>query len=311
MSATDAVDELLAERIDGEIEATVWYRSRGSARYALVGSLTDDGRAWLSTVLLDLDDDTLRVLDNSIWLPADRDVLDVALRTMARTANAAAGSVDADAPMRDSLLDFDADEIGGYEIADDYEPRDPGEDWKATDGAPERYDVHERLAESPIETADRLIRLEFGGKAPWEGEPQRIMRAPEEIGGNYGVEVSDDDDLVIVDVDDLESAPIADLPETLRSESPHGGEHRFYHVPGWREVFPARFGVDNPHPSWGEIRSQDGYVVGPGSELTSCKHDDCCSDDDPGTYDLDDAPIATIDADDLADLIATGREEVA
>lgn len=309
------VRELLAERIDGEIEAVAWYKSTGSANYGLVTSLTDDARAQLTTVLIDTDDDTLRVLpDSSMWLPADPDVLDAATSAIARTTSAAAGSEaveNDDGPMTTSLLAFDADEIGGYALEDDYEPTDAGADWKETGGREERWKVHGRLKESPIANADRFIRLEFEGKAPWPGAPQRNMYHPKEVGANYGVEVSEDDDLVIVDVDDLDECPIDELPETLRSESPHGGEHRFYHVPGWQEVFQDRFGVDNPHPSWGEVRSQDGYVVGPGSFLTDCKHDDCCTEDDPGEYKLDDGPIATIDAEDLADLLAPFREVVA
>lgn len=307
MSKAQTVEDLLRGRIDGEIQSVAWYRSRGSARYAIVTSLTDDGRAWLSTVLLDVEDETLRLLDNSMWLPADGDVLDVAIRSLARTCNATNDSLDDDSPMRESLLSFDAEQFAEFRLVDDYEPDDQTDDWKASSGADEMDVVHERLAESPIDNADRLIRLNFGAKDPWDGEPQRVMRSPDEIGGNYGVEVDGDDDLVIVDVDDVEECPIDDLPETLRSESPHGGEHRFYHVPGWLETFRERFSAENPHPSWGEIRSQDGYVVGPGSELTGCKHADCCSEESPGTYDLDDAPIATVEAGALADLLAPYR----
>lgn len=305
---SEAVEQLLDERIDGEIESTVWYRANGSARYAIVTSLTEDGRAWLSTALLDVEDDTLRVLDNSMWLPAETEVLDAAIRSLARTCNAAGETIDDADPMRDSLLGVDADALGEYEIEDDYEAPDPSADWKETQGAGEMDAVHDRLRDSPIENADRMIRLAFGGKAPWEGEPQRVMRSPDEIGGNYGVEVSEEDALVIVDVDDTETAPLSDMPETLRSESPHDGEHRFYHVPGWKEHFRERFsGVLNPHPSYGEIRSQDGYVVGPGSELTECKNG-CCTEDSPGEYVLDDAPIATVDPETLGDLIEPHRE---
>ena len=305
---SEAVEQLLDERIDGEIESTVWYRANGSARYAIVTSLTEDGRAWLSTALLDVEDDTLRVLDNSMWLPAETEVLDAAIRSLARTCNAAGETIDDADPMRDSLLGVDADALGEYEIEDEYEAPDPSADWKETQGAGEMDTVHARLRDSPIENADRMIRLAFGGKRPWEGEPQRVMRSPDEIGGNYGVEVSEEDALVIVDVDDTETAPLSDMPETLRSESPHDGEHRFYHVPGWKEHFRERFsGVLNPHPSYGEVRSQDGYVVGPGSELTDCKNG-CCTEDSPGEYVLDDAPIATVDPETLGDLIEPYRE---
>jgi hypothetical protein len=301
----DRVEDLIHDRIDGDIETILWYRSCAETHYALVAALTDDDRLSLTTVILDVDDETVRIHgDNSMWLPAEPDILDGVIRSVARSLNAATDSIEDDEPMRDSLVTFAADEIGGYVVEDDYDPGDS--DWKADEGADEMDTVHERLEDSPIETADRMIRLEFGRKRPWEGEPQRIMHSPDEVGGTYGVEVSEDDDLVILDVDDMETAPLDSMPDTLRSESPHGGEHRFYHVPGWQAVFNDRFGLDNPHPSYGEVRSQDGYVVGPGARLTDCKHG-CCTEDSPGEYVLDDAPIATVAAEAFADLIEPFR----
>lgn len=305
--ASERVADLLEERIDGEIESVAWYNSRQGTHYGLVTALRGNGTVALTTVILDTGDETLRIhADNSMWLPAEPDTLDVAIRSLARASNAATGSIDDVDPMTESLLEFSAEEIGDHEISDDYEPGDDDEPWQASSGPEEMGEVHSLLEESPIETADRLIRLEFGRKDPWSGEAQRVMRGPDEIGGNYGVEVDADDDLVILDVDDLEAAPVDEMSESLRSESPHGGEHRFYHVPGWRETFKDRFGVENPHGTWGEVRAGDGYVVGPGSELTECKHG-CCTESDPGEYVLDSAPIATVDAEELADLIATGR----
>lgn len=309
MTEPRSVDSLLGERIDGEIQSVVWHRSQGSTHIGLVTSIRENETVALTTVVLDLDDETLRVHSkNSMWLPAEGPTIDAAIRSLARSCNAITGSVSTDEPMTESLTEFDAETIGAHTLTDDYEPSQASGDWKETQGRPERYDVHERLTDSPIENADRLIRLEFEAKAPWAGEPQRIMRSPQEIGGNYGVEVGEDDDLVIIDIDDVDEAPTEDFPETLGSRSPHGGSHHFYHVPGWRDHFRERFGgVLNPHPSWGEIRSQDGYVVGPGSILTGCKHG-CCTDDEPGRYVLIDAPIATVDAADVGDLIAPYRE---
>ena len=307
---SDSVDDLLDERIDGEIEAVTWYNEDDGTYYGLVMSVGGDGRrVSMTTVILDLDDETLRVHGrNSMWLPADGDTLDAAIRSLARTTNAVSGSVDDEEPMRESLVGFDAEDIGRYTLDDDYQPDDGGEDWKASSGPEEMTTVFERLVESPVSNAERMIRLEFGEKAPWSGEPKRFMRHPDEIGGNYGVEVSEEDDLVILDIDDMAEAPLDDMPETLACESPHDGEHRFYHVPGWQEHFQDRFGLDNPHPSYGEVRSQDGYVVGPGSELTTCKHEDCCSEASPGEYVLVDAPIATVDAETFGDLLAPFRE---
>lgn len=311
---TETVEQLLAERVDGSIESTLWHRSRGSTHYGLVASLTDDERLNLSTVVLDLSDETLRIhADNSMWLPADDpDVLNGVMRTVATGVNRArAATGDPDSPIRDSLLDQPADLIGAIEIDDEYDP-DSGDDWKAREGRDGIEEVRELLAESPIDEPDRMIRLEMEGKAPWSGETRRIMRSPDEIAGNYGVEVSEEDDLVILDVDDLDLVPLDRLPETMTVESPHEGRHFYFHAPGWREAFRERFdGTENPHPEYGEIRSQDGYVVGPGSLLTSCKHTDCCTEEDPGEYAIDPDPIATIEAEALADLLAESRGETA
>lgn len=307
---TDTVEELLAERIDGEIESVVWHNGSQGTYYGLVTALRpSNDTITITTVVLDLDDETLKIHHkNSMWIPAEGATLDAMIRSLARATNAASGAIDGDEPMLESLVEFDPEAIQGYELEDDYDPADGGKDWKETDGRAERYDVHDRLLESPIENADRLIRLEFSGKAPWEGEPQRVMYPPEEIGANYGVEVDEDDDLVILDVDDMAEAPLEEIPETLGCRSPHGGEHYYLHVPGWREEFRDRFGgVENPHPSYGEIRSQDGYVVGPACILTDCKHEECCTEDDPGVYELVDAPIATISAEALGDLIEPFR----
>jgi len=304
---SDRVDDLLEERIDGTIESVVWHRSSGDARIGLVTSLTDDDRAMLTTVILDVEDDTLRIHgDNSMWLPGDGDVLDAAIRSLARTCSAATDSIDDEEPLRNSLLDLDAEAIGDYQLVDDYDPSDSGGDWKADEGADEMDVVHERLAEV-LEDPDRMIRLEFGGKAPWEGEPQRIPRHPDAIGGNYGVEAGEETDLVIVDVDDMELAPVDEMPETLRVESPHGGIHLYYHVPGAVAHFADRFDKENPHQEWGEVRAGDGYVVGPGSTLDDCKHD-CCTPDDPGEYVLEDAPIETLDPETIADLLVAHKE---
>lgn len=307
---SDRVDDLLDERIDGSIESVVWHRSSGDARIGLVNSITDDDRALLTTVILDVEDDTLRIHgDNSMWLPADGDVLDAAIRSLARTCSASTNSIDDEEPLRDSLLDLDAETIGDYQLVDDYDPTSSSDDWKADEGADEMDAVHDRLAEV-LDDPDRMIRLEFGGKAPWEGEPQRVPRHPDQIGGNYGVEAGEETDLVIVDVDDMELAPVDEMPETLRVESPHGGIHLYYHVPEFVAYSRDRFdGVANPHTSFGEVRAGDGYVVGPGSTLDSCKYDDCCSEDDPGQYALDDAPIATIEPETLGELLAPFRGE--
>lgn len=310
---TDTVRELLEQRIDGDVQAVVWHKNRESTYYGVVSSIRENATVGITTVILDLDDETLRIHSkNSMWLPAEGETLGAVIRSLARTTSAVAGSIDDDEePLAESLIDFDADAIHSYELVDDYEPGETDGDWKETGGREERYTVHERLEESPIENPDRLIRLEFTGKAPWEAQPQRVMLPPEEIGANYGVEAQADDDLVIVDVDDVDEAPLEELREfgTLGCRSPHGGEHFYLHVPGWKEAFAEWFGVENPHPSWGEVRAGDGYVVGPGSILDDCKHG-CCTEDDPGRYELVDEPIATVDAEELAEEFLAPYREV-
>jgi hypothetical protein len=305
---TERVRDLIEERIDGSIESICWHSRDGGTHYGLVVSTRREAETLsITSILLDTADESLRILgDNSMWIPGDRATLDALIQSLARSSNSLGGSIPADAePIEESLTEFSAEEIGAHEISDDYEPFDPSVDWKEREGVDGIETVHERLREAPIETADRLIRLEFERKAPWSGEHERVMRPPEEIGGNYGVEVSEDDDLVILDIDDVETAieaGVPALPETLSTESPHGGRHLYFVVPGWLDAFREEFGVENPHPSYGEIRSQDGYVVGAGCILTDCKHD-CCTEEDPGEYQLIDAPIAEIAPEDLIEVI--------
>ena len=308
---TDSVRELIRERVDGSIESIVFHSDAG-AYYGFVTSLRDDDTAAITTIVLDVDDETLKVHSkNSMWVPADPDTLDQLTRSIARTTSAANGSVDDADTLTESSVGFPVDEMLSYELDDDYSPGDDDGDWKASSGADEMDQVFERLVDSPIQNAERLIRLEFGEKRPWDGEPQRVMRHPDQIGGNYGVEVAEDDELVILDVDDVVQAPTDEIPDTLGCRSPHGGQHYYLHVPGWRETFREQFDVLNPHPEYGEVRSQDGYVVGPGSELTTCKYRDCCTDDDPGTYELVDEPIATIQPDQFVELVAPFRGDQA
>lgn len=82
---------------------------------------------------------------------------------------------------------------------------------------------------------------------------------------NYGVMAGGG--LVILDVDSYRDSvdsvpePIKALPDTFTAKSPHGGEHRYYVV---------KDDTSNAKANWGEIRAEDQYVVGPGSELDNC-----------------------------------------
>lgn len=155
--------------------------------------------------------------------------------------------------------------------------------------------------------------------------------------GNYGICASLTDTLVLIDIDDHKEGYDADalayareqLPETLTFSSAHDGEGRLYHVPaddeGRLPVKRLKDEFDKANVSavtWGEIRTENQYIVGAGSQLDAdgCTKDDCtrCAEPDGGRYTiLNDAPIATLPADDLVAILredpgvgdADGEEE--
>ncbi|WP_082222520.1 bifunctional DNA primase/polymerase [Halorubrum halophilum] len=138
-----------------------------------------------------------------------------------------------------------------------------------------------------------------------------------ELDSNYGVMAGDG--LVIIDIDDYDDDQLApdwvtSLPPTFTVETPHGGEHRYYAVSDL---------MSNTRSEWGEVRADNQYVVGPGSELDSCsKNWHNCSDDDAGRYIvLEDRPLAQISTSSLPEqttqesksstMVPTGSPEVA
>lgn len=181
----------------------------------------------------------------------------------------------------------------------------------------------QRLREAGLDT-QRFIQVHDGEKrstnhTQYEPDDARIK-------GNYGVYPgegagdSGEGFLVNVDIDDYETdetdeslEAILSLPETLTVASPHTdgdtGGHRFYKVTGdllERIEEIAGPGTTNLKLSWGEIRSDNQYVVGPGSQLHGCDKDWCdeCAEHDGGYYDIsNDVPIATVTADDLIDAV--------
>lgn len=130
------------------------------------------------------------------------------------------------------------------------------------------------------------------------------------VPGNYGVYAGDG--LVILDVDEGDAEGVTKLealPETFTVRSPHSDckaeGHRYYRVEGdGVDALYEWFGVANPQPSWGEVRAHNQYAVGPESTLTDCKHG-CCTPDHPGRYAIaNDAPIATITAEELIGVLS-------
>lgn len=175
---------------------------------------------------------------------------------------------------------------------------------------------------------DRLIDVIDGAKKSTNRHADRANRysnfAP--LTGNYGVYAGPTPDrdtwLIDVDIDDYSTDgdaddgldAVLDLPETLTIETPHTdgvtGGHRFYVVddPDLPERIRSFLGRDvvNPTVSWGEVRVEHQYVVGPGSQLDECDKSwcDACATAEGGRYEIaTDAPIAEIDTDGLLEVL--------
>lgn len=163
---------------------------------------------------------------------------------------------------------------------------------------------------------DRFIDVQDGSKKSVDHQ----QHPPGAVNGNYGIYANGDDQLVILDVDDYEDvddksgiSALHSLPATLEQGSPHGGTHRLYRVEptdDGRLVAAAlkdAVGKANPAPSWGEVRTQNQYVVGAGSELTGCDKDWCsrCEDPDDGQYVLQsDTEVKTITPEELITVLS-------
>lgn len=155
----------------------------------------------------------------------------------------------------------------------------------STDAAAARRVVAERLREAGVGDR-RFIELQAGSKEPISHDQQE----PHAVNGDYGVYAGQD--LVLLDLDTYNGDPpdwVAELPPTFTVQSPHGGEHRYYHPEGT---------VDNTEFGTGSVRAFNEYVVGPGSELDSCsKEEHDCSQDGEGHYRiLHDRPVASVSA---------------
>lgn len=172
-----------------------------------------------------------------------------------------------------------------------------------------------RLREAGFDTK-RFVDIEDGYKRP--AGHGHVQYEPEDVEGNYAVYPGDG--LVLLDVDSYEdealTEPLERLPETFTVVSPHGGEHRYYAVSdGIAERLKVTFGAYNPQPSWGEVRSYNQYVLGPGSQLTDCDKCDECAPSVPGEYQREnDVKIAEIGVETLIDVLdedpkITRREE--
>ena len=155
--------------------------------------------------------------------------------------------------------------------------------------------VSERLAESNIDVNGIAIPLKEGTKECYVDFTDANNRESiKDINQNYALYPVGE--LAFVDIDDRDKAPdklLQHTTDTFAIESPHG-QHRWILVP---EEIP------NVKRDWGEIRTENQYVVGPGSKLTDCDNG-CCSDSSPGVYRIEkDNKIQNISGEQLSEWI--------
>lgn len=149
----------------------------------------------------------------------------------------------------------------------------------------------------------RFIHLEPGQKQSYD----HTLYLPCSIRGNYGVYTGGG--LVGVDIDDHdpETPALDDLPLTFTVSTPHGGEHRYYHVTGRpvRRMKLLTRGSTNASLRWGDLHVEGKYLVGPGSELEECDKRDCDKCREQGSkYSIEvDRPIVSIESVRLAELL--------
>ena len=184
------------------------------------------------------------------------------------------------------------------------------------EGQEPREVLADRLREAGLST-ERFIDVHDGEKRSTvhdQHEPN-----DEQLSGNYGVYAGEG--LVDVDVDDYDgeynTEALDGLPNTFTVRSPHGGEHRYYNVTGdvVAAIKEVTDGKPNAGPTWGEVRVDNQYTVGPGSQLEKgedgCNKEWCdnCEKPDGGHYTiLNDRSIATINAEELADVVRADKK---
>lgn len=317
MSDTVTVRDRIEEQLDaGTIHGFAVTARRGSTTYAVVSATKDRGHGEvvdLRTVVIDEDAEKVTVSDNGLWVPKDANTLDGLTQLVARTtSDVATGPLDD--PLETGIDDVDVEAFLAEEIAPD--TYDPDEEDDAglspAEGEPPEalHTLHDRFREAGIGVEERYIRLREGGKDPWHSHNRGDVEYVS-TGYNYGVYAASDDQLVLIDVDDPEAFD-AEIPDTFRVSSPHGGDDRAHHylaVPDVEKVREA-FGKWNLGPSWGDVRIANQYVVGPGSQLDGCdKGADCdgrCHAADGGVYRItNDAEIAEVSADWLIDVLSS------
>jgi P4 family phage/plasmid primase-like protien len=185
---------------------------------------------------------------------------------------------------------------------------------------------HGERARKIISAADiAAVDVRNGKKASIDHTTQ----PPEETTGNWGIYAKPDDSTVLIDIDDYPDnkedltteqerglTAIRGLPDTYTQESPHGGTHRVYKIDtgdgrAVAEHLEDVIGVQNPKPSWGEVRVANQYIVGAGSELSDCGKSwhDCSDPETDSSYRIaSDHAVATISIGDLVGALARDAE---
>lgn len=311
-------EQLAAETIHG---VTVTKR-RANAVFCVVASSGKNNGGDvvdLRTVVVDFDDEKVRVLDNGLWVPRETDLVRRVTSLVARTSNDVADDRDDADPLQ---IGPDIDELLSTPMAtDDYRAEQAdgwGTRWGKGEGPPPTiYKLVDRLAEAGV-PVDRFNLLQYGTNKPMERYTNRPVDA---LRGNYGVEVGrpdehdpdadaddpktldsrilENDPLIVVDVDYPDRAPLADLPETFRVSSASGSDdraHHYYRATDKKSLYD-HFETWAVKPGWGDIWLAGEYVAGPG-----------CYRPDTGRYDIvADVPIAEIDADELIEIVENSR----
>ena len=145
---------------------------------------------------------------------------------------------------------------------------------------------------------------DLSGKQSHVDHRERENQHPlDHIVGNYGVMAVGKLGFVDIDIPELDDLPenvqeFVDRHDTLTVRTTHNGLHLYFIVNGE---------ATNSQETWGEIRVDNQYVVGPGSKIDHAQCADC-GEAGIGEYRIENAvPIQQVDAEELHDL-STAKE---
>jgi hypothetical protein len=347
---TESVRDRLAEELDGDLHGLTVTRRQGETVYCVAVRSTswdavDADRPSIPildarTVVVDFETDAVRVSDNGLWVPQEGEVATSLTSLLARASNDLGDGCDPDADpvYKSASEDVDVDLFLDREVEvpregvdgqhveqmERHTGIDPSREWGYGAGPPPEVEtVVDRLTEAGLDPSEHVTRLVWGKKEPMDRTPRPV----EELTGNYGIELLPrESGLVAIDVDYPEHFPDSELPETFEVSSPHGDDTQRHIILRCdeKERLAEELGAwAVQRADWGDLWVGDRYLVGPGSQLSEYGCDDgdhersepggceACEDVDGGYYEvLTDAPIATVEADVILDLLddSTGYE---